>query len=257
MIVREDSGPRDAPAVVFVHGAGVAGWMWKIQMEAFPGMRAISVDLPDHGLAKGQAFRGLGEAADEIADFVRDGIPGGKAYFVGHSLGAKIVLEIALRRAEAAKGAVVSSALVRPMALVSMMNSHALNAMSLWMLKSAAVARMQAEQFAFPDPGMTESYLAEVRGLKAENLDRPIAAFAGSLFLPADLDRVKCPILVTAGSREPRAMRDSASDIAAAIPSARLAFIEGGRHVYPWTHYAAYDLLLGAFFAEKELSEGL
>jgi len=247
MIVREDSGPKEAQAIVFIHGAGVSGWMWKKQVEAFRDLRSIVVDLPDHGLALAREFRSIEETADEIARFVAERIPGGKAHFVGHSLGAKIVLEILSRHPETARSAVVSSALVRPSALVALMNNHSLNAMSLWMLEGKAVARMQAKQFAFPDPEMTEAFLTDLRAMKAENLDRPISAFANRLFLPPALDRVTCPVLVTAGSKEPRSMIDSQSDIALAIPGARKVLIPGARHNYPWTHYAIYNAQLAAF----------
>ena len=252
MVIRIDTGPREAQAIVFIHGSGVAGWMWKKQIEAFRGMRSIVIDLPDHGLALAQEFRSIEETADEIARFVSEGVPGGTAHLVGHSLGAKIVLEILSRHPETARSAVVSSALVRPSALVSLMNSHALNAMSLWMLKSEAVARAQAAQFAFPDPDMTASFLSELGAMKAENLDRPIAAFAGRLFLPPDLDRVTCPVLVTAGSQEPRSMIGSQADIALAMPGARTALIQGAKHSYPWTHYAIYNSYLTAFLGGKD-----
>jgi pimeloyl-ACP methyl ester carboxylesterase len=124
------------------------------------------------------------------------------------------------------------------------MNSHTLNAMSLWMLKSEAVARMQARQFAFPDEGMTADFLADIRAMKAENLDRPIASFAARLFLPPHLDRVTCPVLVLAGSKEPGSMLKSQADIAKAIPGARAVLIPGAKHTYPWTHFEAFNALL-------------
>jgi pimeloyl-ACP methyl ester carboxylesterase len=257
MVIRADSGPRDAVVVVFVHGAGVGGWMWKKQLESLMTYRAITIDLPDHGRARGEKFIGIESATDEIARFATDRLPGGKAHMVGHSLGAKIVLEMLSRRPDAVKSAVISSALERPMGLVKMMNSHALNAMSLWMLRSRTVARMQAAQFAFPDASMTESFLSDIGDLRVENLDRPISAFAGRLFLPPGLERAACPVLVTVGSREPKAMIASGADIAHAIPGARSAIIEGARHNYPWTHYPIYNAMLAAFLRGEELpSEG-
>ncbi|MBU0928987.1 MAG: alpha/beta hydrolase [Spirochaetes bacterium] len=244
MVVRLDSGPRDAPAVIFVHGAGIAGWMWKKQVEALPSLRKLVIDLPDHGLDRGTAFGSIESAADELAALVADRCPGGKAHLVGHSLGAKIVLETLARRPSCALSAVVSSALVRPSAVVSMMNSHSLNALSLWMLRSRKIAEMQARQFKFPDRDMEESYIADIAAMEPGNLDRPIGAFCSRLFLPSGLGSVACPVLVTVGSKEARSMIGSAGDIVGAVPGAALETLKDADHTYPWSRYEEYDSLL-------------
>jgi pimeloyl-ACP methyl ester carboxylesterase len=128
-----------------------------------------------------------------------------------------------------------------------MMNSHALNKLSLRMLRSEWIARYQANTFKFPDPDMTEQYLAAVRAMTTENLDRPIAAFASTLFLPEGLGAVDCPVLVTAGSREARSMLGSADDIRSAIASARLEILAGADHTYPWSRFEDYNRLLEAW----------
>lgn len=245
MRLRLDSGPPGAPCVVFVHGAGVAGWMWNLQRDALPGWRVVVVDLPDHGLARAEAFTSVVGVAEHLAAWVAERV--GTAHLVGHSLGARLVLEILARRPEVARGAVISSALVRPSILVSMMNSHALNAMSLWMLRSRAVAKMQASQLGFPDAEMIDAYLADLSEMKAENLDRTIGAFAASLTLPPGLDRVACPVLVTAGTREAGAMLRSVDDVVAAVPGARAARLTGAAHTYPWANATEYNRVLTEF----------
>ncbi len=253
MRIREENGSAELPAVVFVHGAGVAGWMWKKQLEALGKAgrwRLVAVDLDDHGTQRDRPFPGIEQEADELCDLIQGTALGGKAWLVGHSLGARIVLEALVRRPETVLGAVVSSALVRPSPLVSMMDSHALNAMSLWMLRSKAIARLQAREFAFPDASMTEDFLADVAAMETGNLDRPVAAFAGRLVPPPGLDRVACPVLVTVGSREPASMRKSAEDLTSLIPGACLAGMVGARHNYPWAGHEAYSALV------RDLLEG-
>jgi pimeloyl-ACP methyl ester carboxylesterase len=242
MKVREARGPQGAPVVVFVHGAGVAGWMWNKQLEALGSLRCLAVDLPDHGTDLATPFPGIEAAADELGLLAE--AQGAPVHFVGHSLGAKLVLELLSRRPEVVASAVISSALVRPSALAQLMNHHALNALSVWMLRSEAVAKLQASQFAFPDEAMTTAFLADVRAMKPENLDRPIAAFCARLFPPPGLERVACPVLLTAGQKEPGSMRGSMDDLARLIPRARTHLLEHARHIYPWAQHEAYSSLL-------------
>lgn len=248
MKISHDSGQKDAPCVVFVHGAGMAGWMWKKQIDSVPSLRTITVDLPDHGLDRTTPFKSIESVADELAALVSARCPEGRARLVGHSLGARVVLQALVRHPECAASAVVSSALVRPSPLVAMMNSHALNGLSLWMLGNDRLARYQAKSFKFPDPDMTEHYLADIRLMRTENLDRPINAFASRLCLPQGLDAIACPVLVTAGSREARSMLESARDIQNAIPGAKLEILEGADHTYPWSDYQKYNRLLESWF---------
>jgi pimeloyl-ACP methyl ester carboxylesterase len=244
MKISYESGPKDARCVVFVHGAGMAGWMWKKQLDSVASLRTIVVDLPDHGLDRATPFMSIESVADELAALVSERCPEGKACLVGHSLGAKVVLEMLARHPECAASAVVSSALVRPSPLVAMMNSHALNKLSLWMLGSNWLARCQAKMFKFPDPDMTEHYLADIRSMRTENLDRPVSAFASRLYLPQGLDAIQCPVLVTAGSRETRSMLDSAREIQNAIAGAKLEILDEADHTYPWSAFKAYNRLL-------------
>lgn len=246
MVIRLDTGPRDAKATVFVHGAGMAGWMWKKQIDHWPAARKIIVDLPDHGLDRGRPFTSIKASVAELAALIASECPGGKAFLVGHSLGARIVLETLARYPDCAAGAVVSSALVRPSLLVSMLNSHTLNVFSLWLLRNERLARMQARQFGFADSDMEASYLEDIRVMTAENLERPVSAFSSALFLPAGLEAVNCPVLVTVGSKETRGMLASAGEIAAAIPGAEIATLQGADHTYPWSHFDAYNNMLAS-----------
>lgn len=249
MRIRERRRGGGRRPVVYVHGAGVAGWMWEPALEAVDASLSVVVDLPDHGLAASEPFRSVEAAAAELAELVEGLGLEGEAVLVGHSLGARIVLAALAARPGLALGAVVSSALVRPSVLVSMMRGRLASAMSVAMLRVPSIARLQAAQFRFPRPGMVEAFLAEAGGLDAGRLERPIEAFASNLALPPGLGACGREVLVTVGSREPRAMRASAVDIASALPRARLATLEGADHLYPWTRAEEYGKLVAEFVA--------
>lgn len=244
MVLSHESGPADGEAVIFVHGAGMAGWMWDAVLDSAEGKRILVVDLPDHGLARGEPFPSIEAAAGELAALARErGGPLG-AHLVGHSLGARIALEALARHPGSVRSAVLSSALVRPSALVSLMNSRALGALSVRMLKRERLARLQARQFRFPTEEMERAYVASVRVMSVDNLARPIAAFAEALSLPAGLDKAGSPVLVTVGSREAKGMLASARDIAAALPGTEVVTVPGADHCYPWAEREAYGRIL-------------
>lgn len=245
----KEYGAADAEPVLFIHGAGVAGWMWKAEVDRLTSYRRIVVDLPDHGAARALPFRGMEEEADALADFIAT-LPGGSAHLVGHSLGARLVLEILARRPRTARSALVASALVRPSALVSLMDCPALNRAAAGMLKNKALARFQAKSFHFPDAAYEEAFLADAAALVPGNLDRPVAAFAARLAPPPGLEHAAVPTLLVAGSREPGSMRGSLADLAGLIPGARARLIEGARHDYPWARAEEFGAVLESWLDE-------
>lgn len=263
-----EAGKADGRAMVFLHGAGMSGWMWRLQLERFSalGYRCVALDLPDHGKSRGLPFASIEDCADEVAGIADrlssgssglggQGAEGLKPVIVGHSLGAKVALELIARHPEAVGGAVISSALVRPSALIAAMDSHVLNALSLRMLRNERIAKAQAKAFDFPDGSYVDAYLGEIAALEIGNLDRPIGAFARRLFLPEGLGKATCPVLVTAGGGEGKAMLCSARDIAAALPRAELRILEGAKHNYPWARAGAYDALIEDWLAGSGLGD--
>jgi len=89
--------PRE-PAVVFVHGAAFdhSVWQWQSRYLAHHGYTVLAVDLPAHGRSPGPLRRDVGELAEWLAAFIESaGLA--RAALVGHSMGALVTLETALR----------------------------------------------------------------------------------------------------------------------------------------------------------------
>ena len=46
----ESSDPSNAPTIIFLHGGGLGGWMWRYQVRAFEKQyHCLVPDLPEHG----------------------------------------------------------------------------------------------------------------------------------------------------------------------------------------------------------------
>jgi len=82
--------------VVFVHGLGESFATWKPQLEFFPrkGFRAVAVDLRGHGDSEIPSRRITMEdfARDVLSVLDAEGVE--KAYMVGYSMGALVLLEL-------------------------------------------------------------------------------------------------------------------------------------------------------------------
>lgn len=117
-------GPAGRPTIVFLHGGGGAGWMWRPQVEALSSDYHLLVpDLPGQGRSTGQRFT-MPRAADAIAALIRDRATDGTAHVVGLSEGAQVLIQLLATSCECVETAIVSSALVLPMKASSAMASE-------------------------------------------------------------------------------------------------------------------------------------
>lgn len=83
------------------------------------------------------------------------------------------------------------------------------------------------------------------RAAAAHTITREIRAFFRQTFDPAEAARVAVPVLVVTGADSPDGIRDDPETVAAALPDARLAVLEGQQHIA--------DALAPKAFAERVL----
>ncbi|HZK43867.1 MAG TPA: alpha/beta hydrolase [Syntrophomonadaceae bacterium] len=82
--------------IIFVHGSGGTGLVWREQMKALSqDWDCVSIDLPGHGNSSPPACSSVSEAATLIKTFIKEKPLQKPLYLVGHSLGAAITLHYA------------------------------------------------------------------------------------------------------------------------------------------------------------------
>jgi len=110
----EVAGPHDGPPIVFVHGAVMTRAQWTLQANRFAnaGYRAISIDLPGHGVLADRPF--TLEAATEAVEAVIDRVAGGRAVLVGLSLGGYVSMTVAAHSPERVRGIVLAGSTREP-----------------------------------------------------------------------------------------------------------------------------------------------
>jgi esterase len=89
-----ESGPR----VAFLHGLFGQGRNWTAVAKAIsPQARAMLVDLPNHGRSPWTDHFSYPEMVDQLADLLRQDGSGDAYAVVGHSMGGKVAMGLALR----------------------------------------------------------------------------------------------------------------------------------------------------------------
>lgn len=96
----QDLGPREGPAVVFIHGFGGSTFSWRetLPVLASAGFRSIALDLKGFGLSDKRFEEDYTHRsqADYVARVMEElGVD--KAVVVGHSMGASVAAHLAVR----------------------------------------------------------------------------------------------------------------------------------------------------------------
>ncbi len=220
----QGTGPSGAPTIVFLHGGGGAGWMWQPQVEQLTDYHCLVPDLPEQGQSIGVKPFTMPGAASQVAELIRTRAHGGKAHLVGLSLGAQLTTLLLSTVPELVDHAIISSALLRPIAGSWLMRPWLLKA-TFWSTvtpfkRSDSYTRLNMRMAG----GVPDRYFPQFRSDFRAMTAQGFADFmvAGMNFrLPPGLERVTTPVLVVVAQKEYKAMKQSASDLVTAIPKAQ------------------------------------
>lgn len=86
-----ESGTPGSPAVVFLHGAGASGRMWREHTARLAGrFHCLAPDLPGFGRSNQLASASVIESADLVAELIQRRVPPRRAHLVGLSWGGGV-----------------------------------------------------------------------------------------------------------------------------------------------------------------------
>lgn len=239
--VREGVGPT----IVLLHGVGLRAEAWNAQIDMLKGrFRIIAPDMPGHGESVAFAHQGtLADYSDAIAEAAD-----GPFCVLGHSMGAMIALDLAIRFPEKIRGVI------------------ALNAIFQRSQAATAAVHQRAQALSadsVPDPaGPLQRWFADTttspaRACRQWLQDVPPAGYkaAYSVFAhengpaPESLATLPCPALFITGSAEPNSTPAMSHAMAALAPKGHAIIIEGAAHMMPMTHPETLDPILSQCLA--------
>lgn len=243
-------GPKNAPPVVFLHGLMGRGKNFlTIAKGLEPDFRSILVDLPNHGASAWTDRFDYEETADSVARRMREDL-GEPFHLVGHSMGGKVAMILALRHPDLVRRLVVVDIAPADSSRTGSEFEHLLG--SLRALDLDAVASRADADAALADPIPNPT----VRGFLMQNLRRDQGGFGwqpnlellyASLPQIADFpDQVGAtfdgPTLWIAGGRSEYVTDDVVPIMRSLFPNVRKSTVKQAGH---WVHSQRPQEFLG------------
>lgn len=219
---RRDGKPTQT--IVFLHGGNVANWSWDPQVRAFSDYEVLTPHLPGFGARADEDWAGLDSAADDVAAFIADEVSNGGVHLVGLSLGGVIALRVAARHPELVDSLMISgvpaAGVSASMRTMSRMQLKLFGSEWYWRFQAGAYGMVADEKDLFADHGTK---------LRADNM-RAIMDEVDPGGLPQKLDDYKGPVLVVAGSKEPKLVAKAFPVLERALPQALFRTAAGRHH---------------------------
>ena len=242
--VKAGSGPN----LLMVHGVGLRAEAWNAQIDALSEQyRVIAVDMPGHG----ESLLPSGPLAlSDYTDAIAAGLDG-PAVLIGHSMGAMIVLDMAVRHPHLVRGVVAMNAIFQR-------SDSAIRAVQ------ARAAELDGKTVA--DPMLTLSrWFGNVPSPEREACKMWLttvnpAAYRTAYTVFANetgptakaLSNLPCPALFMTGREEPNSTPAMSEAMAALAPKGRALIIENAAHMMPMTHADEVNTALLAFAEEAD-----
>jgi pimeloyl-ACP methyl ester carboxylesterase len=263
----EKEGRADKPVIVFLHGGGAAGWMWReVVRKLRDRYLCLIPDLPEQGNSTQTGPFSHALAAEMVAELIREQV-GGPSHVVGLSEGAQVAVELLSRSPELVNHALISSALLRPVKAAAMMSSPA---MARWSYRWAMAPfkkwdwwiRLNMKYSA----GIPEDYYEDFKRSFQQTTEDSLVNILSAVNyrLPAGLQKVLSPCLVVTGSKEYKEMHQSARDLVAVLPNSRGVVVSLGEksslaseHNWAMTAPDLFSEALAAWIENRDLPGNL
>ena len=237
--------------------------MWQPQVRGFPDYHLLLPDLPGHGDSSHIRLTSIEDVAGRVAVLIREKAHGAKAHVVGLSLGAQVAVSLLAQAPERIDRAVISSALLKPMAFQWLYNPGFLRFLFNISVAPFRNSRWWARVNMKYSGGIPEQYFPQFFELfKSMTADQFVDMTRVGLRnrIPDGLAKARNPTLVLCGQKEYRAMHESTGAIAAALIKAKayqVVYPKGvplrEQHNWSMTHPELFTRTVRAWIEDREL----
>lgn len=212
--------------IVFIHGAGVGGWMWEKQVEYFK--ESFDCFVPTYTFSKHQL---VSEWADQFLDELQEHMQKDQhLILVGFSMGAQIALEMCARKPEWFQLVMFNSGYMEPRPFLRKMVVPLMPLFNI-LPKSRAFSQKQAKELYIPDEHF-EAYFAGAKNVTNAELQL-IMNENLSYDLPDGLDQYKGKFLITIGEKEEKLLANSVQKLQQAVSQSELISVPHVKHGFP------------------------
>lgn len=250
--------PGAAPPLLIVHGLFGSARNWGVISRRLSAQRqVITVDMRNHGTSPWRSTHSYEGMAGDLAAVIS--MHGGQVDLLGHSMGGKAAMMLALTRPAMVRRLIVAD--IAPVAYSHSQTAliHAMRGLDLTDLTSRTEAdrRLSAT---IEDPG-TRAFLLQSLDLRAEpprwrlNLDVLEAEMDRIIGWPGVASRFEGPTLFLTGARSTYVRPEHHARITTLFPLARFETLEGAGH---WLHAEKpreFEAAVEAFLADDASEE--
>lgn len=212
--------------IVFLHGNGANGTMWKTHMDQLSEFHCLAPDFPGFGQSNDLQWESIAETAEQVTGIIRNRARDGRAHIVGLSLGGSVAMVVLSKAPEIVDHAIVDGSGVLPLPGLALMKIgfRILQPLLHTSFVIATIAR---------STGIKDNDYQEFRkGMLAMSPSAFTRSFTEAIAMkqPPGLEKAVCPVLFVAGEREPEAVKRSQAMLANAMPNALARLAPGRGH---------------------------
>lgn len=248
-------GLPGAPAIVFLHGAGVSSWMWGEQIAALQqDYHCITVDLPGNGESYQQEWLSFADTADQVAAIIRQTAAGGKAHVVGLSLGGYTGLYLLHRHPDVVESLIVSGVSAKPFTNIGRWRLY-LKVMSR-VMKWDVFINLQAKMLQIPAEA-AELYKRDNKRMPDTAFNRIYEEVLGFSLPDFSRQSEKTRLLAVAGDRENAMIKDSLTMFVQQRPQTVAALVPNAHHAWNAEHPQLFTDMVAAWVGNKPLPPDL
>lgn len=236
--------------VVLIHGVGLRAESWGAQISALSEQFTVhAIDMPGHGESQGFAHVPvLADYTDAIAAAITT--IGAPVPVAGHSMGALVAMDLAIRHPHLCRGVIAANAIFRrtPEAAAAV---------------QTRAAAMSETAVADPTPILQRWFGSDLDGASARacrnwltsadlvGYKKAYTVFAGEDG-PTDegLANLDCPALFYTGGDEPNSTPAMSHAMAALAPNGEARILHGATHMMMMTHIKEVNSVVRDFFTD-------
>ena len=229
-VVRHGS-PTDRPALLIAHGLFGSARNWGvIARRLSDGREVLAVDMRNHGESFHDPAHDYPAMASDLAEVIED--HGGPVDVLGHSMGGKAAMVLALTRPGLVRKLVVLDIAPVGYGHTQMPSIEAMRRVDLATVASRGEAEAQMQADPSLAPFLLQSLDLGERRWKL-NLDALEAGMAATVGFPEVEGRFDGPTLFLSGEESTYVLPEHRARIKDLFPSARFARVKGAGH---WVH---------------------
>ncbi len=212
-----ESGPVQGPVVIFLHGEGTNGTMWKHHANRLKDYHCLAPDYPGFGRSKDQEWTSIDEIVNQLVDLIRKYAKEGKIHIVGTSLGGTLAINLLGAIPGLLESVIVDGAGVLPTP-GAIIVKFGLRALEPFLHTDFVLKTISRTLIKIPERNY-EEFREGMLSITPSSFTRSIIQ-ANQVRQPSGLQHVPCRVLFVAGEKDSKTILQSNSILAEQMPNA-------------------------------------